>query len=211
MTETTSLPLFLVSIIAISLTGVMMPGPVTAVAVTKGIQHKKAGALIALGHGIIEFPLIALLYFGFARYFEFDGVRIAVGIIGGIVLVTMAVGMLKTSPPDINAVRNERYNSVLAGLATTAANPYFFLWWATVGAALLAGAHEFGGVGVVAFGITHWLCDAAWLLLLTWLVFNSKKLWTERVHRVVFSICAVVLAGFGGWFVYSGISLAVAP
>ena len=209
MTETTSLPLFLGSIVAISLTGVMMPGPVTAVTIAKGSAQKGAGALVAVGHGIIELPLIALLYFGFAHYLELAEVRILIGLVGGIVLLWMALGMLRVKMLDFNDKRDASHGSVIAGLATTASNPYFFFWWATVGAALLASAQEFGGTGVAAFGITHWVCDAAWLLLISWLVFKSKRLWTERVHRVVFGICAAILAGFGGWFIFSSIDLAV--
>ncbi len=209
MTETTSLPLFLGSIIAISLTGVMMPGPVTAVTIAKGSTRKGAGALIALGHGIIEFPLIALLYFGFAHYLELAEVRISIGLVGGVVLLWMALGMLKVNILDLNDKHDDSRGSVMAGLITTASNPYFFFWWATVGAALLANAQDFGGTGVAALGVTHWVCDAAWLLLISWLVFKSKRLWTERVQRIVFGVCAAVLAGFGGWFIYSSIDLAV--
>jgi len=73
--NTESLPLFLGSVIAISLTGVMMPGPVTAVTVTKGAQRKGAGALVALGHGIVEIPLILVIYLGFANFLTLTGVK----------------------------------------------------------------------------------------------------------------------------------------
>lgn len=209
MTDGASLPLFLGSVVAISLTGVMMPGPVTAVAVTNGSQRKEAGALVALGHGLIELPLIVLLYFGFARFLELQGVRISVGLVGGLVLLWMAASMLKTKPLAFDQGKDSPHGSVVAGLVTTAANPYFFLWWATVGAALLASAQEYGSAGVAAMGVTHWLCDAAWLFLISWVVFKSKRLWTGRVHRIVFGVCAAVLAGFGAWFIYSGIDLAV--
>jgi threonine/homoserine/homoserine lactone efflux protein len=101
------------------------------------------------------------------------------------------------------------HGSVIAGLATTAANPYFFVWWATVGAALLTSARAFGSTGVVALGAIHWLCDLGWLFLVSWVVFKSRRLWTQRVHRVVFGVCAAILAGFGAWFIFSGLDLAI--
>ncbi len=70
-----NLDLFLLSVVGMSLSGVMMPGPVTAVTVTKGYKDKNAGALIALGHGIIEFPLIAAIYLGFGQFFTSPGVK----------------------------------------------------------------------------------------------------------------------------------------
>ncbi|MEE8470005.1 MAG: LysE family transporter [Dehalococcoidia bacterium] len=209
MTDGASLLLFLGSVVAISLSGVMMPGPVTAVTVTNGSQRKDAGALVALGHGLIEFPLIVLIYFGFARFLELPEVRVSVGLIGGLVLLWMAVSMFKAKPVDFGERRDAPHSSVVAGLAATASSPYFFLWWATVGAALLASARDFGNVGVVVMGVTHWLCDLGWLFFISWVVFKSKQLWTQRVHRVVFGVCATVLAGFGAWFIYSSIDLAV--
>ena len=191
------------------MTGAMMPGPVTAVTVTKGAQRKEAGVLIALGHGIIELPLIALIYFGLASFMELNGVRIAVGFIGGAVLLWMAFNMFRNTPSTLGNGKDEARGSLIAGLALTAANPYFFIWWATVGAALIVSARDFGGGGVAAVGITHWLCDLVWLFIISWVVFKSKRLWTQRVNRVVFGICSAILAGFGIWFVASSISLAV--
>ena len=209
MTETASLPLFLLSVIAISLTGVMMPGPVTAVTVTKGAQRKEAGALIAIGHGLIEIPLILLIYFGLASFLSLTEVKISVGLAGGMVLIWMALNMLKNRPSVFSEQKELAHSSVVAGVATTAANPYFFLWWATVGAALLVSARDFGSAGVAALGVTHWLCDLAWLYLVSWAVFKSKPLWTQRVNRLVFGVCSAILAGFGAWFIFSSIDLAI--
>jgi len=209
MTATESLPLFLGSVVLISLTGVMMPGPVTAVTVTRGAQRKEAGALVALGHGIIEIPLIFLIYLGFASFLTQTGVKIGVGLAGGLVLLWMAYGMLRTKLIVLNEQKDMPHGSVVAGLATTAANPYFFLWWATVGAALLVNASAYGKTGVLAFGAIHWFCDCIWLLLISWVVFKSKRLWTDKVNKVVFGLCAAVLAGFGAWFIYSSIDLLI--
>jgi len=209
MTATESLPLFLISVVAISLTGVMMPGPVTAVTIAKGSRHREAGVLVALGHGIVEIPLILLIYFGFAWFLNMQGVKIAVGLAGGMVLLWMALQMFKTRRVPLDERRDIRQGSLVAGLATTASNPYFFLWWATVGAALLASARTFGSAGVIAMGVTHWVCDLAWLYIVSWAVFKSRLLWNERVQGFVFAACAAVLAGFGAWFIFSGIELSL--
>jgi len=209
MAETTSLPLFLGSVVAISMTGVMMPGPTTAVTITNGIRHKEAGALVALGHGIIEVPLMVLIYFGFAHYFELDSVKIGVGLAGGAVLLWMALNIFKTRPLSLDsALKYPGQGPLAGGIVTTVTNPYFYVWWATIGAALLVDAHDHGKSGLVAMGAIHWLCDAAWLLLLSWVVFKSKRLWTPRVYQVVFGLCSLVLAGFGAWFIASAVDLA---
>ena len=210
MSDTTTLPLFLGSVFLISLSGVMMPGPTTAVTITNGMRHKGAGALVAVGHGVVELPLMVLIYLGFARYLELDGVKIGVGFAGGAALIWMALSIWKAKPVTTGvATKYSGQGPLAAGVITTATNPYFFVWWATIGAALLADAHVFGKSGVVAMGAVHWLCDAVWLLLISWVVFKSKRLWTPGVYHVVFGLCTLILAGFGGYFIFSALDLAI--
>ena len=58
------LVLFLGKVIMISLSGVMAPGPVTAVVIASGARNRYAGILMALGHGIVEFPLMIVIVLG---------------------------------------------------------------------------------------------------------------------------------------------------
>ena len=208
MSESSSLPLFLLSVVLLSLSGVMMPGPVTAVTIWNGAHQKTAGALVAVGHGLIEVPIIVLAYFGFARFLDNDALQIVLGILGGLVLIGMAVFSFRNRTSFESQPPKSPRSSVTAGLLTTATNPYFYAWWALVGALLLTKASAFGTTGVVAMGAAHWLCDASWLLLISFVVFKSKRLWTPTVHRGIFLVCGLTLAGFGVYFVYSGISLA---
>ena len=188
----------------------MMPGPVTAVTIAKGAERKAAGAFVAIGHGLVELPTLLLIYFGFAHFLDRTDVKMAVGLAGGLMLLWMALSVLRHRPESVNASQaNPGRGAITAGAITTATNPYYYVWWATIGAALLADAREFGGGGVAALGATHWLSDAAWLLLISYVVFKSKRLWTPAVHRVVFGICALILAGFGAWFIFSGVDLAL--
>lgn len=208
MVTDTNLPLFVASVIGISLTGVMMPGPVTAVTVAKGYRSRNAGAFVALGHILIEIPLIVLISLGLAQYLTAVGVRIAISLAGGLVLIWMGFDMFRGATRSHYRDKDVPYNSVVAGLITTAANPYFFLWWATVGVALVASARSFGSGGVALLAVVHCLCDLGWLFFVSRAVFKSRRLWTEKAHRVVFSICALILVGFGAWFIVSGAELA---
>jgi threonine/homoserine/homoserine lactone efflux protein len=65
----------------------MMPGPMFAVTIAKSYRSPWAGTKIAIGHAIIEVPLILLIYFGFARFFQRDGVQITLSLIGGAVII----------------------------------------------------------------------------------------------------------------------------
>jgi threonine/homoserine/homoserine lactone efflux protein len=94
-------------------------------------------------------------------------------------------------------------SSFIAGILATDANPYFLLWWVTVGTALIINAKVFGFIGFLVFAITHWLCDFLWNTFVSVTVFKSKRFWTKKVHEIVFGFCFVVLVGFGTWFIIS--------
>lgn len=201
--------LLLASTATISLSGVMMPGPVFAVTVARGRTSPWAGSLVALGHGAIEFPLMALVAWGLASFFQERPVQIVIGLAGGAMLVWMGYGLLRSRPEQEGAsggsARTWHATPLLAGLTTTAANPYFFLWWATVGAMLLARGLTFGLWGLGAVAVTHWTCDLVWDTLVSFLTFHSRRLWTPLVHRLVFGACGLLLMGFGVYFALSAL------
>jgi len=200
---TSSFGLFLLSAVGISLSGVMAPGPLTAATITKGYRDKYAGSFIALGHAAIELPIMALIYFGFARFISSPEVKNIIGLAGGLLLIFMGAMLFRTMRKAVGKTTDLPYNSLVTGVVMTGANPYFFLWWATIGIALIYGAAEFGIFGLVIFAIVHWACDLFWEQLISYTVFKTKHLWTIKVQRIIFGICALVLIGFGIWFLVS--------
>ncbi|HID17078.1 TPA: lysine transporter LysE [Candidatus Bathyarchaeota archaeon] len=206
MEALTNLPLFLVSVVMISLSGVMMPGPVFAVTVAKGRRNGNAGAYIALGHGIVEVPLMILIYLGFSQLFMNVAVKKLIGLVGGAMLIYMGYEMFKSRrmKEEVEA-KDPPGSSLMAGVVTTGANPYFFLWWATIGATLVSNSAFFGLWGFLLFALTHWSCDLAWDLFVSKATYNSKRFWTKKLHEAVFIACAFLLLGFGAWFVFSSL------
>ncbi len=200
---TANLGLFLLSAAGISLSGVMLPGPLTAATIAKGYQDKNAGILIALGHAVIEFPLMALVYFGFAHFLTSSETKRVVGLAGGLMLVFLGLMMLRAIRKAPGEAADLPYNSFVTGIIMTGGNPYFFLWWATIGVALIANAADFGIWGLLLFAVVHWSCDLVWEQFISMSVFKTRHLWTQKVQRIVFGICALVLVGFGAWFCLS--------
>ena len=210
-TAPSTLPLFMLWVIGISASGVMMPGPVTAVVIAKGTQSKWAGLMVAVGHAIVEVPLMAIIYFGVSAFLKSDGVQIGLGLAGGLLLIWLSVGVFKAKPVAVDVKYEGTHKSALvAGVATTTASPYFFLWWATVGVTIIAGAKAFGGGWVVLTGGIHWLFDATWLLFISCFVFFLRRFLTPTVQRVISVVCGLTLVGFGAYFIYRAIELAIA-
>lgn len=192
---------FLGMAVVISFSGVMMPGPVLAATIAKGYRDERAGLKIALGHGLIEFPLMALIVLSIGFVFEDERVMLAIGLVGGALLVFMGAMMVRSRKEIAVTGKDALPESALAaGALTTTANPYFFLWWATVGALLIFTAEEFGAIVVVVFAVVHWSCDLAWYSFTSFAVFRSRHLWTPLVHEVVFGTCGMLMMVFGVYF-----------
>ncbi len=193
---------FLGITVVISMTGVLSPGPVFAATVAKSYKDERAGLKIALGHGLVEFPLMALIVFSLGYVFTNNYVKLGIGIVAGALLLFMGVGMIRSRKTVAErGLDHVPQNSILAGALTTSANPYFLLWWATVGAALIGGAQHYGAMFVVIFAIVHWSCDLAWYTFTGVAVFRSRTLWTPLVHEIVFGACGALMIVFAAYFI----------
>jgi threonine/homoserine/homoserine lactone efflux protein len=201
--------LFLASVVLISMSGVLLPGPLFAVTIEKASKRKTAGALIALGHGVIEFPLMFLIFFVISQFVVPDSVRSAIGLVGGAVMIYMGAQAFRNRKKEEKAQENSKRDSLLSGIWTTAANAGFILWWLTVGTALILNAQLFGFLGFSVFAGVHWLCDFVWYTIIAFAIFKSRRFWTRRVHEGISLFCVFVFVGFGAYFFGSALWTAV--
>ena len=202
---------FLLKWVGFSLTGVMMPGPMFAVTVAKSYKSQFAGTQIALGHAVIEIPLILLIYFGFARFFEEELVQIILYFVGGAMLIWLGIVMFRAKAGVIEKGKDLAYNTVIAGVVTSLFNAVFILWWAFVGGTLIMEMKslELGITGLVLFILVHWLCDLIWLSFVSILIYRTRSLWGRKFQEWLFIVCSLLLIGFGGWFLVLGLQLVV--
>jgi threonine/homoserine/homoserine lactone efflux protein len=203
----TPMPLFffLFGAMMISLSGVMAPGPVTAVTIGKGSDSPYAGAWIAVGHGIVEIPLMILLALGIGRFLTSLWLRSALGIAGGLILIFMAAGLLRGAMRPSAGAGLFTGSPLLAGILLTAGSPFFFVWWATVGAALILQSWAFGLAGFIALCIGHWLCDFFWGYFLSAVSFTGGRFFGRRFQRAVFAVCGLAVLLFGGLFIQKAV------
>jgi threonine/homoserine/homoserine lactone efflux protein len=202
----TNLGLFLLSAAGISLTGVMLPGPMTAATIAKGYSDRHAGVRIAAGHAVIEIPLIAVMaaiYSGSGSLAGSPRVEMIMYLAGGLVLTYLGFQMFRATGEATAAIGGLPSSSFLTGVVLTGTNPSFYIWWVTAGAVLIAGAAKFGLMGVILFAAVHLPSDFMWSEFLSVGTFESRRWWTRGVRRVVFRVCASVLVGFGIWFCVS--------
>ncbi|MGB2826583.1 MAG: LysE family transporter, partial [Dehalococcoidales bacterium] len=94
-------------------------------------------------------------------------------------------------------------------ILTSVFNPFFLVWWATIGSMLIMRILEFGTMGLIVFMLVHWLCDLAWLTLVSNVIYRTHAFWNRRVQEWLFIACSLLLVGFGIWFLISGIRLVI--
>ena len=198
---------FLTETVLISLSGVMTPGPVTTVAVSKGAKSPYAGTLIALGHAAVEFPLMVALYYGFGRFLTLLPVKASIALVGGLFLLYMGQDMLRQQAKPLAGQGEEdaSHSPFVAGILLSAGNPYFLIWWATVGTALLLKAAAFGLVGFLSFALAHWFCDLAWLSILSGFSFGGQRAFGPRLQRGIVLVCGLFLLFFGAKFLVDAV------
>jgi len=204
----------------IALSGALMPGPLLAVTIRHTSRQGFAAApLLVLGHAVLEAALLCLLLFGLTEWIKGEAAVIAIALIGSAMLLRMAAGMARE-------VRTIRFadaagaavqeggdapscgwlRPVIDGIVTSAANPYWSLWWATIGLGYMLLSRSQGAVGIAAFFSGHILADAAWYLFVGTAVSAGRGWFTDRVYRYVVGACAVFLLFFALSFGYLGVS-----
>jgi len=196
------LVVFLLQAMLISLSGVMAPGPLTAAALAAGTRSRHAGARMALGHGVVEFPLLFLIMVGLGTLLASDAARVGIGVAGGGFLIYMGVQMIRNLRAADPAVQYGQQGPLRTGIVLSASNPYFLFWWATVGLALASRALELGVLALVLFAAAHWLCDFVWLEALSLASFKGSKILGGRNQRIILTVCALALLFFGVMFIH---------
>ena len=193
---------FLLEAVLISLSGVMAPGPITAVTVSKGTKSPHAGAIIALGHGIVEIPLMILILYGFGEILKILYIKAIIGLLGGLFLLKMGLGLLQGIKQAKIDSSNDPHSPLMAGIILSLANPYFLIWWATIGSILIFRSITFGLLGFAIFMVLHWSCDFFWCYFLSALSFKGGQFFGKRLQQVLFLICGVFLLFFSSKFIY---------
>ncbi len=199
----------LLSVAVISLSGVMQPGIMFAITITKSQKSPWAGAQMALGHAVVEVPLIPLIYFGFAQFFHNNVVQLVLSLLGSGTIIWLGISMFRARTDTAQRGKDLPYNAFIAGILTSLLNPFFWVWWATVGSMLTMKAIGFGITGLALLILVHWLCDLAWLSFVSVLIYRTQSLWGRKFQEGLFITCSLLLVGFGGWYLISALQIVV--
>jgi len=196
---------FGITVIIISASGVLTPGPLFAANIAYGLRGGiKSGLKMAIGHTIVELPLIILLGIGVFSLKDFPEFRTILTIIGAITLFIFAIIQIKTTlkMKELKFTNFNR-NPVFVGITLSALNPFFVFWWLSIGFKLISDAimiWAFAGLVVIFF--FHIWMDFAWLGLIAALSSKSLKILSNKNYKILMIALSISLVYFGISFVF---------
>jgi threonine/homoserine/homoserine lactone efflux protein len=205
----------LVTSFLLALSGALMPGPLLTVTINESlVRGAWTGPLLIIGHAILELIIIVVILWGFGTVIHNGLFLSIIAFAGSAVLLWMGYSMIRRvrSMTLANAAGSEERGTfstvfrhpIFTGIVVSLSNPYWTIWWLTIGLAYIFIAAKLGVAGVVVFFIGHLLADFLWYSVVSASVSLGKRFLTDGVYRGVVALCGVFLLGFSIYFFKSG-------
>lgn len=192
----------------IGLSGALAPGP-TLIATIQGAVRGgwKTGPKVTAGHMAIEIGVFVLVVMGVSTAVLRFSREIA--LVGGISLVVFGLLTIRGSregyrdegPLDVTE------NPYIAGFLTGVTNPYFWIWWLTIGSALILSSLEQGIALAIAFMLGHWGADLGWYTLVSGGIQTGRNFLASGGYRTVLLGCGALLVVFGVYYLTTAFTL----
>jgi len=210
----------------VALTGAMSPGPLLTYTIIKSAKTNRRGYLMGLwiitGHAILEMGIIILLLLGFSFVLKNITVVRIIGVSGGLILILFGASIIRdiikgnistnflNSRDELNKdpelIENKGIeNPIFGGIMVSMSNPYWWVWWATIGFAFMI---QFNisfekWPKLIAFFLGHEAGDLIWYLLVSTLAFFGLRHMNRKAYYGILMFCALFMVLFG---IYLGIS-----
>lgn len=219
----------------VGLSGALMPGPLTTLTIEQASRlGSGAGLAVAAGHSLLELVTVVALALGLGSVLGQPAVAGGVGLVGALVLAWMGWTTIRSAPAVASAsvgraaplpgegggraeahlrpaeVRRRAFlpaGAMARGIVVSLANPYWSLWWATIGTTYLG---LWGGTrlaGLAAFYLGHISSDILWLGLLSLGVARGVRYLSARAYQGVLVVLGAFLIGLAAFCLYSATRL----
>lgn len=185
----------------IGLTGALAPGPTLVATINSSLQRGwTVGPKVATGHALTEVVVFLLIVLGLATVAEEHTSTVAV--VGGSALILFGLLTLKESKTATMKISqgDATSNPYLAGALTSVANPYFWIWWLSIGSAFVLAELRGGLLLAMIFMIGHWGADFGWYTFVSTSLDRGRTLLSEANYRRTLALCGAFLVLFGATY-----------
>src|SRR5688500_14353498 len=212
---------FSLQVILVSTSCVLSPRPLLFINLIYSSRYAPfVGLKIASGHAIVEFPLIiALSYslysFSYTLHLS-DLVFKLIGLIGGTFLLFFAILqvllILKDKSNNSQAMTNLKFNiknPMLVGFIFTILNPFFLVWWLTIGSKLISDSIiNFGIVeGILIIFLSHIWMDYFWLWFTSFMINKGKSIIKGKLYRIFVFTISIILGIYGFYLLFMSLTI----
>ncbi|MEB3845397.1 MAG: LysE family translocator [Desulfurococcales archaeon] len=205
--------------VMISGSGALSPGPLSASAIALGgLVGALGGFYAALGHMLFELPYVALIALSLARLDRsLSPRRKAVLLLfsaGFMLYFSIGLAQLALSSGGllqghlylpVSGLSSKILLSISVGFLLTAANPYFLLWWLTVGQPIVSNASKSRRMFLTVYSSHVWM-DYAWLTFLAAAGSMSRSV-SGEAYNALMMLLSIALAYYGVKYLIAGLRL----
>jgi threonine/homoserine/homoserine lactone efflux protein len=111
-------------------------------------------------------------------------------------------GRVTLESSDNDAGTGINMHPVMAGILVSISNPFWSIWWATIGLTYLTMALKSGTMGIASFFSGHIMADLLWYSLISAAIAGGRRFLKQSVYQTIIMFCGLFLIGLGGYFIY---------
>ena len=198
----------------VGFSGALTPGPMLTLIISSTAEKGFwTSFFIVVGHALLELLVVAAFFLGLLRYLENPLIAKIIGIVGGVFLLYLGVDIIisvfrKRLTIDFKSMVKKRTMNarstgiiVLKGILVSLMNPYWYIWWISIGAAFIIKSVKFNVGGVTAFFTGHISADFIWYLFIGFLISTGRRFLNQKIYNGILIACSVFLFYLGIKFI----------
>jgi threonine/homoserine/homoserine lactone efflux protein len=198
----------------VGFSGALVPGPMLTLVISSVAEKGFwTSFFIVVGHAILELAVVAAFFLGLLKYLENPLISKIIGILGGVFLFYIGIDILisvfrKKLKIDFKSIIKKRTMNtrstgiiILKGILVSLMNPYWFIWWISIGAAFIIKSVQFNTLGVSSFFLGHISADFIWYLFIGFLISTGRRFFNQKIYNGILAACSLFLFYLGVRFI----------
>ena len=202
----------------VAFSGALVPGPMLTLVISS-VARKGfwTSFFIVVGHSLLELVVVIGFFLGILKFLDNPLIARIIGLLGGIFLLYMGIDIVvsifkKKFTIDFKSVLKQRtitgkstMTVIFKGILISLMNPYWFIWWISIGAAFLLKSVEFNMAGISSFYIGHISADFIWYLFIGFLVNTGRRFFNQKIYNGILIACSIFLFYLGIRFIIEAV------
>jgi len=198
----------------VGFSGALSPGPMLTLVISSTAEKGFwTSFFIVVGHAVLELAVVAAFFLGLIRYLENPLISKIIGIVGGVFLIYLGIDIIvsvfrKKFLIDFRSVLKKKTMNprstgiiILKGILVSLMNPYWYIWWISIGAAFIIRSVKFDMGGVTAFFTGHISADFIWYLFIGFLISTGRRFFNQKIYNAILIVCSIFLFYLGIRFI----------